>query len=72
MPVMLAENAWDTWLDVRVHDPVALDPLLDPPPEDVLEMWPVSTRVNSADNDDADLVVRVDPEPEPEPPPTLF
>jgi hypothetical protein len=35
-------------------------------------MWPVSARVNKADNDDADLVARVEPEPEPEPPATLF
>jgi putative SOS response-associated peptidase YedK len=72
MPVMLSEDDWDTWLDVRIHDGAALEPLLDPPPDDLLEMWPVSARVNKADNDDADLVTRVEPEPEPEPPPSLF
>jgi putative SOS response-associated peptidase YedK len=72
MPVMLAEDEWDTWLDVRIHDTAALEPLLEPPPDDLLEMWPVSARVNKADNDDADLVARVEPEPDPEPPATLF
>jgi putative SOS response-associated peptidase YedK len=72
MPVMLAEDEWDTWLDVRIHDAAALEPLLEPPPDDLLEMWPVSARVNKADNDDADIVARVEPEPEPEPPATLF
>jgi putative SOS response-associated peptidase YedK len=68
MPVMLEADVWDQWLDVRVHDREVLDPLLDPPPDDTLEMWPVSTLVNSADNDSPELVARV----EPEPPDTLF
>jgi putative SOS response-associated peptidase YedK len=68
MPVMLAADQWDRWLDVRIDDDGELAPLLEPPPNDELEMWPVSTLVNKADNDGPDLVARV----EPEPPDTLF
>jgi len=72
MPVMLAEDAWDTWLDVRVSARDALDPLLEPAPDAAIELWPVSSAVNNAASNGPELVERVEPEPEPEPPPTLF
>ena len=68
MPVMLAADEWEPWLDVRVHDPAVLQPLLEPPPDADLEMWPIATLVNSADNDGPELLTRV----EPELPDTLF
>ena len=68
MPVILTEDSWDQWLDVRINERATLDPLLDPVPDDLIEMWPVSTMVNSANNNGAELVERV----EPEPPATLF
>lgn len=68
MPAMLAEDSWDRWLDVRVNERAELEPLLEPPPDADLEMWPVSTMVNRADNDRPELVDRVGPEP----PATLF
>ena len=61
MPVMLRETDWEHWLDGRFDDTVALTDLLVPAPEDLLELWPVSTRVNSARNDDERLVLREDP-----------
>jgi putative SOS response-associated peptidase YedK len=61
MPVILEEDAWDRWLDVRVHDASVLDPLLEPIPDAVVEMWPVSTAVNSAANNGPELVERVEP-----------
>ena len=71
MPVMLPESAWATWLDVRVADRDALDPLLVPPADETIELWPVSTTVNNAGNNGPELVVRVE-SVEPEPPNTLF
>jgi putative SOS response-associated peptidase YedK len=68
MPVMLPETGWDPWLDVRIHERDVLDPLLEPAPDADIEVWPVSTNVNRADNNGPELVERV----EPETPNTLF
>jgi putative SOS response-associated peptidase YedK len=62
MPVVLGEHDWDTWLDPAAADLAALEAMLQPAPDDWLEMYPVSTRVNSPDNNDADLVRRVEPD----------
>ncbi len=61
MPVMLQRTDWDQWLDREVTEPAALEPLLVPAPDDLLEFWPVSTRVNAARHDDASLIEREDP-----------
>jgi putative SOS response-associated peptidase YedK len=71
MPVMLPEAAWKTWLDVRVNERAELEPLLVPPADAEIEVWPVSTTVNSAANNGPELVERVEPI-EPEAPNTLF
>lgn len=68
MPVLLPEPAWDTWLDPRVDDPARLEALLVPAPDELIELWPVSTMVSSADNNGPELTERV----EPEEPLTLF
>lgn len=52
MPVIVPPELRDAWL---AHEAVALGPLA---PE-LLDAWPVSTRVNAADADDADLLRRV-------------
>jgi putative SOS response-associated peptidase YedK len=61
MPVMLPEAAWNTWLDVRTTEQAVLEPLLVPAPDAEIEMWPVSTMVNSAANNGPELVDRVEP-----------
>jgi putative SOS response-associated peptidase YedK len=61
MPVMLARDAWDRWLDRDVADGEAVADLLRPAPDDLLELWPVSPRVNSARVDDERLIEREDP-----------
>ncbi|MEP6624158.1 MAG: SOS response-associated peptidase [Acidimicrobiia bacterium] len=61
MPVMLDRADWDQWLDRDLTEASALEPLLVPAPDDLLEFWPVSTRVNAARNDDARLIEREDP-----------
>lgn len=56
MPVLLPESAWARWLDPTAKDADALAALLVPAPDDLLELWPVSTAVNSADNNGPELV----------------
>jgi putative SOS response-associated peptidase YedK len=59
MPVVLDEDAWDTWLDPETDDLDHLESLLVPAPDAWFDVYPVSTRVNTPDNNDADLVQRV-------------
>jgi putative SOS response-associated peptidase YedK len=56
MPVLLAKNNFDPWLDGSAE----LD-LLKPAAEDVLQRWPVSKRVNSsrAPDEDATLIDQI-------------
>jgi putative SOS response-associated peptidase YedK len=56
MPVMLARDAWEAWLDVGQHDLDVIEGLLVPAEPDALEVYPVSTDVNSVKNDGAHLV----------------
>lgn len=60
MPVMLPESAWDEWLDIDNHDKEALTRLLEPAPEDYLEMYPVSTDVGNTRNNGARLIEPID------------
>ena len=60
MPVVLDEAAWDTWLDPETEDLHLLESMLVPAPDEWFEVYPVSTRVNTPDNNDADLVQRVE------------
>lgn len=53
MPVILDRDAAARWLDPELDDPAAL---LVPYPDDALELFPVSARVNSPRNDAADLI----------------
>jgi len=62
MPLMLPDSAWKDWLD---PDHPAPADLLEPPSPDFvagLEMRPVSSRVNSVQNNTPDLLERVEPE----------
>lgn len=57
MPVLLGTKDFDKWLDCT-----AGSELLRPAPDDYLQVWPVSTCVNSSrapDNDPA-LIDRID------------
>ena len=55
MPVILRLDDYDRWLGI---EPDPRD-LLRPFPAELMRMWPISTRVNSAKNDDADLLTPV-------------
>lgn len=59
MPVMLAPGAEEVWLDGSVRDTDLLRSLLVPYPDDVMEAFAVSRRVNAATNEGADLIARV-------------
>jgi putative SOS response-associated peptidase YedK len=56
MPVVLPEDAWTPWLDPEEHDLDRLSTLLVPAPSSSFDVFPVSTLVNKADNNDAELV----------------
>ncbi len=56
MPAMLDPGAWDAWLDPAVHDADVLLAMLRPAPEDWLELYAVSPRVNKPENNDPDLL----------------
>lgn len=64
MPVLLAEADWDAWLD-PTRDPETLRGLLRPSPPEWLEVYPVSTAVNRAANNSAELIRRLDPSEDP-------
>lgn len=56
MPVILAPDAESLWLDSAVHDKDILLSLLAPYPDDAMEAFPVSRRVNSPRNEGAELL----------------
>ena len=53
MPVIIPKDAYDRWLSAIEPDP---RDLLVPFPAELMTMWPVSTRVNKADNDDPGIL----------------
>ncbi|MCB8883397.1 SOS response-associated peptidase [Acidisoma cellulosilytica] len=58
MPLVLSPEDWPLWLGEIDRDPT---PLLQPTPANTLRAWPVSSRVNSAQQNDAGLADEVDP-----------
>lgn len=51
MPVILPPQEYDLWLDRNIIEPETLQPLYQPYPEDLMEMYPVSPFVNNPRND---------------------
>jgi putative SOS response-associated peptidase YedK len=56
MPVILDPADFDRWMDPAVEDPARVVDLLKPYPAELMVATPVSTRVNSPKNDDAECV----------------
>jgi putative SOS response-associated peptidase YedK len=56
MPLIIAREAWDRWLDPELSDTHALQQLIKPYPADEMRAYRVSNRVNNARNDDAALI----------------
>ena len=59
MPVILDDKDYPRWLDRSVPGKEVAD-LLKPYPSELMEAWPVSTRVNSPKNEGPDLAEKVD------------
>jgi len=59
MPVILATEDYERWLDPAVQQPNELVPLLRPYPADQMAAYPVSTYVNSPSRDDPRCIERV-------------
>jgi putative SOS response-associated peptidase YedK len=58
MPVILSRGDYERWLDTSDADPADL---LRPYPSDAMRAYPVSPRVNSPKNDDAELIEPLSP-----------
>ena len=56
MPVILEPADYARWLDPTVTHSKAVQPLLVPAANEILQVWPVSRRVNRPAEDDAALV----------------
>ena len=57
MPVVLAPEDWDRWLDPSLEDIGELQGLLVPAPDAGLEVYPVETLVNNVRNNGPELIV---------------
>lgn len=60
MPVILKPENFEEWLERPEQEAEKLKPLLIPAANDLLEVVPISTRVNKVANDDADIQVPVE------------
>lgn len=56
IPVILAPNDYDKWLDPEVKEPELLQPLLQPYPSEEMTAYPVSPKVNSPKNDSPECI----------------
>uniref|UniRef100_B8HTB0 Abasic site processing protein n=1 Tax=Cyanothece sp. (strain PCC 7425 / ATCC 29141) TaxID=395961 RepID=B8HTB0_CYAP4 len=56
MPVILKPEDYDRWLDPTEQDTSALQDLLTPLPEELIQAYPVSKRVNQATVDQPDCI----------------
>ncbi|HEX3214896.1 MAG TPA: SOS response-associated peptidase family protein, partial [Actinomycetota bacterium] len=55
MPVILAPEDWDAWLDPENTDTEELSKLLVPAPEEMLTLWPVDKAVGNVRNNRPEL-----------------
>jgi putative SOS response-associated peptidase YedK len=62
MPVILAPENYDMWLDPGMTKVEALAEMLEPFDARLMRCFPVSARINQAKNDDANCARRVEPE----------
>jgi putative SOS response-associated peptidase YedK len=56
MPLIIAREDWDRWLDPELTDEAEIEQLLKPFPAEEMRAYPVSSRVNNVKNDDAGLI----------------
>jgi len=60
MPVILEPDAYDLWLDPGMKDVAAASELLKPYDARAMRCYPISTRINSVVNDDAECAAPVE------------
>jgi putative SOS response-associated peptidase YedK len=61
MPVVVAPEAFDFWLDCHKVDAETAAALIAPPPEEALEAYEISPAVNHVANDSPELIAPVEP-----------
>ena len=61
MPVILDPGDYDVWLDPGMKDSSAISQLLKPLDARLMRAYPVSSRVNNVENDDAECSRAVTP-----------
>jgi putative SOS response-associated peptidase YedK len=59
MPVLLAPEDYDAWMDTAVTQPEALQALLKPYPTGLMRLYPVTTQVNSPRHEGPELIREV-------------
>ena len=59
MPAITPPDKFDLWLDPSVHEKEKLLPVLKPYPDDEIELYEVSARVNSPKNDSKENIERI-------------
>jgi putative SOS response-associated peptidase YedK len=69
MPVVIAPDAFDFWLDCTRVDALMAGALITPAPENLFEAYEVSTAVNRTANDSPEVIAPLGEQPEPVPPP---
>jgi putative SOS response-associated peptidase YedK len=65
MPVILSPDNYDIWLDPAFRDTPSVSQMLRPVDSALMRRYPVSTRVNQVQNDDADCAKPVEPNSSP-------
>jgi putative SOS response-associated peptidase YedK len=61
MPAILSPTDYDQWLDPGIIEPARVTDLLKPFDARLMRCYPVSTRVNRVENDDAEYAQEVAP-----------
>jgi putative SOS response-associated peptidase YedK len=65
MPVILSPDNYDLWLDPAFRNTASVSCMLKPFDPALMRRYPVSTRVNQVQNDDADCAKPVEPDSSP-------
>jgi putative SOS response-associated peptidase YedK len=69
MPVVIAPDAFDFWLDCTRVDALTAAALIAPAPENLFEAYEISSAVNHTANDSPAVIAPLGSVPEPPPPP---
>src|SRR4030081_1979785 len=65
MPAILSPDNYDLWLDPAFRNPPSVSEMLKPFDATIMRRYPVSTRVNQVQNDDADCTTPIETDSSP-------